>query len=433
MPRLLFRVVVPLALVLILVSFVGVSMMQDRPRQEAQDTFQGELSDPVQDDTGSGLDEPAMQAPDITEAAPEEPVMEELVFEEPMIMEEAPAPEGDGQTDENFVKVSVYYATNRGLRPEGDRDASDPSSRYNNRRGTMRYGVADISIPRDHRMGHLETPSWLVKKLVGFNPEKHVTLLDVREWERDKMLAEVKEKLAALEDGALLVYVHGYNTSYQKAARRMGQLTYDLGFDGPSIFFSWPSQDRAEAYTVDSQNAEWSVPHMTEFLEHITSQEAKQVIVIAHSMGTRLLAHGLARLADRNPEAAARVTTVVLAAPDIDAQIFRDQLLPKFEALPRAITLYASDSDTALKASKAVNGFHRIGDASQGLFPMPGVDLIDASGAKSDFFGHTYFGDNATILSDMYEMLQSLDPAKDRPGLLQVDTPDGPYWKIKLE
>lgn len=354
---------------------------------------------------------------------------------------EAPSPdvpviEGDriedADVDENFVKISLYYATNRGLRPEAERDQSDPSSRYNNERGTMRYGVADVSIPRDHRMGHLETPNWFVKKLIGFDPDKHVTLLDVREWDRDKMLAEVKEKLAS-GDTSLLAFVHGYNTSYRKAARRAGQLTYDLGFTGPSIFFSWPSQDRTEAYTVDSQNAEWSVPHMTEFLEHVTSRGAEQVIVIAHSMGTRLLTSGLAKLADKDPEAAARVSTVILAAPDIDAQIFRDQLLPKFKNLPRAITLYASDDDTALKASKAVNGFHRIGDASFGLSPLPGVELIDASGAKSDFFGHTYFGDNATILSDMYDLLTSLDPAEDRTGLEQVDTPDGPYWKIRLE
>ncbi len=414
MSKLFFRVIVPLIVVLAL-GYAALFRVESTVRVE---------------DFNAPIDELA-EAP-----LPEAMVEDEGSFEVPLTkpgVSAAPKSVAPEAIEEDFVKVSMYYATNRGLRPEAERDPGDPSSRYNNERGTMRYGVADISIPRDHRMGHLETPNWLMKKLVGFEQEKHVTLLDVREWDRDKMLAELKETLAAVEDSALLAFVHGYNTSYRKAARRAGQLTYDLGFDGPSIFFSWPSQDRTEAYTVDSQNAEWSVPHMTEFLEHITSREADQVIVIAHSMGTRLLTKGLARLADKDPEAAARVTTVILAAPDIDAQIFREELLPKFKALPRAITLYASDGDTALKASKAVNGFHRIGDASQGLFPMPGVDLIDASGAKSDFFGHTYFGDNATILSDMYELLQNLNAAKDRPGLEQVDTPDGPYWRIRLE
>ncbi len=399
MSKLFFRVILPIAVILAL-GYGGLYLTDS--------------------ETSARVDAP------LPEAGVQDP---EMGMETPVIELD---PEDSAPIDENYVKVSMYYATNRGLRPEAERDPDDPSSRYNNARGTMRYGVADISIPRDHRMGHLETPIWLTKKLIGFNPEKHVTLLDVREWDRDKMLAEVKEKLANGES-SLLAFVHGYNTSYRKVARRAGQLTYDLGFSGPSIFFSWPSQDRTEAYTVDSQNAEWSVPHMTEFLEHITSRGAEQVIVIAHSMGTRLLTKGLARLSDKDPDAAGRVTTVILAAPDIDAQIFRDQLLPKFRALPRAITLYASDGDTALKASKAVNGFHRIGDASQGLFPMPGVELIDASGAKSDFFGHTYFGDNATILSDMYELLQSLDPAPMRPGLEQIDTPEGPYWKILLE
>lgn len=241
MPKIIFRIVLPILVVLALGYFAMFTSVQETRTQDA-----AQATPPALEDEG-GMEAQAIE-PDPDAAAP---------------------------VDEDFVKISMYYATNRGLRPEADRDPDDPSSRYNNERGTMRYGVADISIPRDHRMGHLETPNWLMKKLVGFNPDKHVTLLDVREWDRDKMLAEVKEKLAAVEDSALLAFVHGYNTSYRKAARRAGQLTYDLGFSGPSIFFSWPSQDRPEAYTVDSQNAEWSVPHMTEFLD--TSPAARRI------------------------------------------------------------------------------------------------------------------------------------------------------------
>jgi esterase/lipase superfamily enzyme len=36
--------------------------------------------------------------------------------------------------------------------------------------------------------------------------------------------------------------VHGYNVSFDDAALRTAQLAYDLTFDCPAAFFSWPSK-----------------------------------------------------------------------------------------------------------------------------------------------------------------------------------------------
>jgi esterase/lipase superfamily enzyme len=60
--------------------------------------------------------------------------------------------------------------------------------------------------------------------------------------------------------GQALVFVHGYNTSFDNAIRRAGQLAYDLKFDGPVFLFSWPSRERLLSYITDGDSARLSAP-----------------------------------------------------------------------------------------------------------------------------------------------------------------------------
>ena len=369
---------------------------------------------------------------EIPEMMPE-PIIVDQATRKPVLAPETGSIE---PAEPDAAQVALYFATNRTLASTADVDEADQGSIFaSGRSRDLRYGVAKVSIPRDHRMGEMESPGWFSRVLFGaaaFDEDKHVVLQDVDIWDRDKMLAQVRAELGEMDDSAILAFVHGYNTTFTKAARRTGQMKYDLGFDGPTMFFSWPSRGETKAYTVDDETARWSEPHMTEFLRHLTSQGTDKVIVIAHSMGTRLLSRGLAQLIVDDPDAAAKISTVVLAAPDIDAQIFTEQLVPKFRHLARPVTVYVSDSDSALKASKALKGLNRFGDSSNGIVTVDGIDLIDASGAKSDFFGHTYFGDSANILSDILVLLDQGLGVDLRPDLIRVETENGPYWRINL-
>jgi len=55
----------------------------------------------------------------------------------------------------------------------------------------------------------------------------------------DRLVRAARERLfgARAYLGQALVFVHGYNTSFDNAIRRAGQLAYDLGFDGPVFAF----------------------------------------------------------------------------------------------------------------------------------------------------------------------------------------------------
>ena len=361
-----------------------------------------------------GIDPPVAAPPEIAAGAPPD---------EPMM---APPPFGE---DETHRDVPIYFATNRAV--SGRTEARDPTAQFLDQSGPLTWGTATVSIPRDHRMGHLESQSWLGSLFFEPDEEKHVILQEMTLRDREAVLALIGGDLA--RDDSVLVYVHGFNTSLDLAARRAGQLTYDLAWQGPSLLFAWPSAGQAIEYFHDRTMADRSVPALEQTFRALAEQEPGRIIVIAHSMGTYITSTALANMIRDGDPAVERIATVILAAPDIDEVVFRDQIAPRFRQVTRPrVTLYASAEDTALKASKAANGFRRIGDTTDGVTVIPGIDVIDATGVISDFFGHTYFGDNATILTDIHDMVNGGLPIDARPHLAPMppETVPPAWWRI---
>lgn len=336
----------------------------------------------------------------------------------------APAASMSGQPDHAVMRV--FFATNREL--SGDRH---PARLFGNARGSLRYGSCEVSIPRDHRMGELESPSLLRLELRA-DPEQHVVLLSVELAERDSHMEALKQALAAHGKRSALLFIHGYRTTFEDAARRTGQLAYDLGFQGVPVFYSWPSQGKLSGYIVDEANVEWTQADLSTFLADFLQQsDAEHVYLLAHSMGNRALAKATAGVIAARPQLAGRIREVILAAPDIDADVFRGQLLPALAALPNPLTLYASSEDSALRASKAIHGYARAGESGAGIVLAPGVETIDASTVDTGFIRHSYFAEQRTALSDMYYLIQKQTRAAERFGLRAVEGATGRYWTFR--
>ncbi|MCE3263007.1 MAG: hypothetical protein K0R43_2086 [Pseudoduganella sp.] len=330
----------------------------------------------------------------------------------------------DGVPDHAVMRV--YFATDREL--SGDRH---PARLFGYARGTLRYGSCEVSIPRDHRMGELETPS-LLRLEFRPDPEQHVVLLTAELLERDNYMADLKQAIAASGARSALLFIHGYRTTFEDAARRTGQLAYDLGFQGTPVFYSWPSQGKLSGYIVDEANVEWTQADLATFLgDFLHQSEAEHVYLVAHSMGNRALAKATASVIAARPELAGRIREVILAAPDIDADVFRQQLLPALAAMPHPLTLYASSSDSALRASKAIHGYARAGESGAGLVVAKGVETIDASGVDTGFIRHAYFAEQRSALSDMYYLVHKHARAAERFGLQAVDGAMGRYWTFR--
>lgn len=350
-------------------------------------------------------------------------------------VEAVPAPADKGTVVSNYAVVKVYFATDR------QRDVGKPAAqRFSGERsitggngngdGPLSYGSCDISIPRDHRMGQLESPSlWRLE--FRDDPAKHVVLLDAEVQDHDNFFAALRTQVRASAGKSAFVFVHGYNVSFEDAARRTGQMAYDLGFDGAPAFYSWPSRGDIAGYTIDENNIEWSTPHITAFLaDFLASTDAAQVYLVGHSMGSRGLTRAVADLLAAQPQLAQKITELILSAPDIDAAVFKHDIAPKLAGARNPVTLYASSQDLALAASKAVHGYPRAGDSGAGMLIVAGVETIDATGVDTSFMKHAYFADQRSALSDMFYLIRNQARA-DQRFLDPVDTVAGRYWTFK--
>ena len=365
------------------------------------------------------------------------PKMEEAKSTEGLTTESAqpPAPEAaptariDAPAAANGNKDlmrRVFYGT--------DRKASgmtQPKKFYGNERGELQLGICEVSIPPDHAMGELESPKWW-KLEFSENPNKHVVLLKVQELSKDNFFIELRSHIDKASDKEAFVFIHGYNVTFEDAARRTAQMSYDLGFGGAPIFYSWPSQGEMVDYTVDENNVDWTVPHLKEFLSKVATESgAQKVHLIAHSMGNRAMTNVLKDLAGTYVLGSAPLfNQVVLAAPDIDAEIFKRDIAPRIQKTAERVTLYASSNDMALLVSKKIHGAPRAGDGESGIIIIPGIDTIDASLIDTSLVGHSYYGDNRSIISDMY-LLLNLKLPPDKRNLLSKEVEGGRYWAVK--
>jgi len=116
-----------------------------------------------------------------------------------------------------------------------------------------------------------------------------------------------------------------------------------------------------------------------------------------------------------------------------NADLFRTVIAPKLAAMQGTrTTVYASSSDLALRASKAVHGFRRVGETIGGVLVYPGLDTIDASSASLVMraFGHSYLMDSATVLKDIQSIIRQKLSAKQR-GLGEAGTLPDVYWRLQ--
>jgi len=327
-----------------------------------------------------------------------------------------------------FSTVTVFYATDRKL----TKDAS-PNRRYgSDQNGSLTYGSAEVSIPRDHHMGQIESPSWLRFEFRP-DPEKHVILVGVSpipgapEFSR-RLSAHLNTRPAK----ELLVFVHGFNVDFSEAIKRTAQITYDLGFPGVPITYTWASLSKLSltAYKEDGRTADATAPRLREFLTLLSKKTgAERIHVIAHSMGNRVLTQALEGITVDPAAAGPLLSEVMLTAPDVDEEVMRALAL-RFVRTAERFTLYASERDSALTVAQKYTKKRRAGQGGSGILVVPRIDSIEASKVDTDLVGHSYYGDNRSVLSDMFYVLRTRRRPPDRFGMLERQRGRDVFWEF---
>jgi esterase/lipase superfamily enzyme len=193
--------------------------------------------------------------------------------------------------------------------------------------------------------------------------------------------------------GDVLIYVHGFNQTFETATLDAARLSDAIKFRGRTIVFSWPSRAGLFDYAYDRDSAMFSRDDLERVLSSIVSApSAHRVHVVAHSMGTMLALESLRQLYARYGDTVmGRAGAVMFAAPDIDVDVF-SSAIKRIGPLAGKITVIASTNDRALALSgRLAGGMTRVGAAEKAVIERLGVRVIDASDTGWGLINHDLF------------------------------------------
>ena len=148
----------------------------------------------------------------------------------------------------------VWFGTNRKPNARGDGFTGERHDRVS-------LGRVEVFVPEAHRFG--EIGSSLMTRLKRFDlRDDRLRVQQVETREREAFFAEIQQEMQAARDGGdqphALVFLHGFNVSFEEAAIRAAQIGFDLEVTGATAFFSWPSRGSVAAYPADEASIEAS-------------------------------------------------------------------------------------------------------------------------------------------------------------------------------
>lgn len=198
----------------------------------------------------------------------------------------------------------------------------------------------------------------------------------------------------------VLFYVHGYKTSFETSVLDGHELASGIDFDGQTVTFSWPSKDALIDYGYDRESAMWSRDALQDVFEALgRSPSGGKLNIVAHSMGALLTLETLRQLwaLSGSMDLAARIGAIVLAAPDIDVDLFATSL-KRIGPLASHITVIGSTKDRALAVSgQLAGGVSRVGASVRAQLEPMGVRVVDASDYGWGVIGHDVFLSNKDV------------------------------------
>jgi esterase/lipase superfamily enzyme len=228
-----------------------------------------------------------------------------------------------------------------------------------------------------------------------------------------------------------LLFLHGFNVSFEDAAIRAAQIGCDLKVIGATAFFSWPSRGSALAYPVDEASIEASEGAITSFLVDFTANcGANKVHIVAHSMGNRGLLRALQRIAaSAETRGKVKFGQIFLAAPDVDRDLFLD-LAHLYPEHADRVTLYASNADRPVHLSSKLH------DAPRAGYFMPytvtaGVDTVAVPNFDVDLLGHSYFAQAEALLHDIYDLVRHNEAPAKRQRVEATQGEGANFWKLR--
>lgn len=274
-------------------------------------------------------------------------------------------------TIEGIKVQNLFVATSR-LRSE---DAAEFFS--GERSQIMGLGNVDVTIPPNHQLGQIEQPRTGKTDILNHFTIARPTIFGDAQAFRANINQQLSQR--APQDRSVLVFVHGYNTNFTGAVLRMAQFVNDTGFQGVPVLFTWASRGRALDYVYDINSALQARFYLMELAKILAATNAESFSVVAHSMGNLATLEAMTGLARQGFTARAPLNSVILAAPDVDFDLF-EEYVKDLGPIKENIYVLVSRDDRALTLSRRIaGGVNRVGTADPERLAALGLKVVDLS------------------------------------------------------
>ncbi len=200
----------------------------------------------------------------------------------------------------------------------------------------------------------------------------------------------------------LLVYIHGFNNSFNDAAIRAAQLQLDIGWSNMMVL-SWYSADNLAYYSTNDMNAiKYSPITLAPVIEELRRCWFGNVHFIVHSKGNGFFLESMSRIASPEESETQKMGRVIMAAPDVSVEWMQNAvpvLLPFFQK----IIHYYSSKDRASRLSEFK---HKDIRAGANPVNVQGLESISVDQVNiADFKGHSYYANSIAVVEDIKRIL----------------------------
>lgn len=282
-----------------------------------------------------------------------------------------------------------------------------PGTLFNGERtSSLDFASVRISVPPNHVSGAIEWPA-----RQPADPRSEFAVRDSSYINDDKaFLAAINRELKSRPVGQrkIMVFVHGYNTLFAEGLYRFAQIVDDSGSTAVPVHFSWASRGQTTDYVYDLNSATVARDALERTLRLLAASDAEQINILAHSMGNWVTVEALRQImiSGKVPPAS-KVGTIVLAAPDIDIDVFKSQMR-RIGKPRKPFVIILSKDDRALGLSKFIAGDKdRLGAyADHDELTALGAIVIDLSDVETDdMSNHGKFAEIAEIAPQLKQVL----------------------------
>ncbi len=293
---------------------------------------------------------------------------------------------------------------------------------FSGERGQLAFADITVSIPPEaaRKVGEVQWPT----QLPG-DPARDFVTIRADLISRDQAVAIVDAVAAKSKPRRVLVFVHGFNNRFEDAVYRFAQIVHDSNLDAAPVLFTWPSRGQIFAYGYDRESSNFSRDALEAVLAALVANKSvDEISILAHSMGNWVTLEALRQMAIRNGRIPAKINTVMLAAPDVDVDVFRTQIESIGKPRPE-FTVFVSRDDRALAVSRRVWGSTaRLGEIDPTAEPFKtelegqGIDVIDLTEVQgSDALNHGKFAESPEVVRLIGSRIAGSDLTETRMGI----------------